>query len=715
MRFNSLNDRSSVRRGSDQGFFDRNLGVRLFLGLLAIFIVGSYMHFREPSREILELNKHAEKYVVAQVDFSFYDDELTNQLKQEAVRNIGQIYRMDEKEVREKAQTFDRSLVKDNKWRQEVGHNTFEEMNKAVLRLVAVLTRLRFSDVRTIKESGNLDIQAPSLKIFSPREPRKGNKIPLDIWQSVSKTAFAEDNLSPEATALILKFFRASDWKLEEDRKLRDHIRQEALKRVENVYTNVAAGERLVDQGEVVTNKHVTMLQAMKRVMQKSRNLWHPLTLLGSFTLASVFAFISILYLRAYHDEVISSNKKLLLLIVIMSINLCISKLIEYFMISTGGLFEFVRYPLYIPFCAILVCALINARLAIFASGANALIMSVTLSVDVDSFMLVNILSSIMAAFYCRSLSRRKDIFHVCVKCWLCVVFIILSITLFNNTPWTISILTDIVTTLAFMLFTAIVVAGLLPIFETTFNILTNITLMEYMDPNNDLLRRLTIEAPGTYQHSMVVGSLSEAAASSIGANGLLCRVSTLYHDIGKLTNPYYFSENQQGGVNMHQLLTPLESGQVIIGHVRDGVALARKEGLPEQFIDIIKEHHGTSLVQCMYHDQCKLMGGDKSLVDERDFRYSGPKPRTRESAIIMIADVLEAASRSIDEFNEETLVELVDKLVKDKSEDGQLDECSLTFEELGIVKKSLVKTLMMARHSRIKYPYQLQSEEGTA
>jgi putative nucleotidyltransferase with HDIG domain len=292
------------------------------------------------------------------------------------------------------------------------------------------------------------------------------------------------------------------------------------------------------------------------------------------------------------------------------------------------------------------------------------------------------------------------------------VTVIIVSLFLYNNQPWSLSILTDLLTTFVFMLFTAILVAGLLPVFETVFNVLTNITLMEYMDPNNKLLRRLMIEAPGTYQHSMLVGNLAEAAASSIKANGLFCRVSTLYHDIGKLTNPYYFTENQQGGVNMHQLLTPLESAQVIIGHVRDGVALARKEGLPEQFIDIIKEHHGTTLAQCMYYDQCNLMGGDKSLVDERDFRYGGPKPRSKESAIIMISDVLEAASRTLGEFTDENLTELVETLVQGKAEDGQFDDCSLTFEELGIVKRALVKTLLMAGHSRIKYPYQEQQEQ---
>ncbi len=204
---------------------------------------------------------------------------------------------------------------------------------------------------------------------------------------------------------------------------------------------------------------------------------------------------------------------------------------------------------------------------------------------------------------------------------------------------------------------------------------MTDITLMEFMNPSNELLKRLTIEAPGTYQHSMVVGHLSEAAASSIGANELFCRVATHYHDIGKLLNPQYFTENQLGGVDMHQLLTPIESIQVIIAHVSEGVALARKVGLPEQFIDIIKEHHGTTLVYYFYHKQIELIGGDKTLVNEKDFRYSGPKPRSKESTIILIADTLEAASRCLDLFNEQTVTDLVDELIALKMEDGQFDD----------------------------------------
>jgi len=228
---------------------------------------------------------------------------------------------------------------------------------------------------------------------------------------------------------------------------------------------------------------------------------------------------------------------------------------------------------------------------------------------------------------------------------------------------------------------------------------------MEFMDPNNELLQRLAIEVPGTYQHCLVLGNLSEAAAQSIGANGLFCRVGCLYHDIGKLNNPHFFTENQAGGVNIHQLLTPQESAQVIISHVKDGEMLAKKYRLPQPFIDVILQHHGSTLVYYFYVKEVELHGGKEEEVDISKFQYPGPKPQTKEAAIIMICDTIEAASRSLDDSSEKTLTEMVDRLTKERSEAGQFDECNLTFQELGIVKRTLIKTLMVSHHVRIKYP----------
>jgi hypothetical protein len=171
------------------------------------------------------------------------------------------------------------------------------------------------------------------------------------------------------------------------------------------------------------------------------------------------------------------------------------------------------------------------------------------------------------------------------------------------------------------------------------------------------------------------------------------------------MNNPQFYTENQQGAVNIHQLLTPLESAQVIISHVTDGEMIARKANLPESFIDIIREHHGTTLVYYFYRKQLELKGNRVEEVDESQFRYPGPKPRTKESAIIMICDSVEAATRSLEVINEHTLNELVNRLISEKAEDGQLDDCRLTFEELAKVKKTLVSTLLLSHHVRVKYP----------
>ena len=423
---------------------------------------------------------------------------------------------------------------------------------------------------------------------------------------------------------------------------------------------------------------------------------------------------MAIIYLRVNHLDVFSSNKKLALLATILSLGFLIAKVVELFLLkNTSNLIESVRFPLFVPIAAILIASLMNMRIAAFGAIFLALIYAMALGVDTVPFLIINVITAMVAIMTGQTLRRRKDVFIVCGKAWLSAILVILAFDLYGNIAFSFSFLGELTSTFIFMILTAVLVVGLLPMLESTFQIMTDITLMEFMDPSNELLRRLTIEAPGTYQHSMVVGHLAESAASAISANGLFCRVATQYHDIGKLINPQYFTENQLGGVDMHQLLTPLESAQVIIAHVSEGVALARKVGLPEQFIDIIKEHHGTTLVYYFYHKQIELSGGQKSKVDARDFRYSGPKPRAKESTIIMIADTLEAASRCLDLFNEETITDLVDKLIAHKMEDGQFDESLLTFEELGIVKQTLIKTLLAASHPRVKYPSHHPGEEG--
>lgn len=709
-RSSELENYNELKFSREQSFFDKSSAIRWFIGISFVIVLFAILHFREEKIEVLELGSIAPSYIVAQVDFDFFDEEATIILKQEAVKDIGKIYQIAEKEVRQRRIEFENFLIYNQEWRNNphLSHSSFEELYATISSFEKILLKARFTDTRTLQVMKEMSILTPNYYIYTPNELTNNNILPSKIWDDIGVSLAKERNVNSASIEFVIAYFKDKGWQFHDDIPAQKNLRKKIQLQVPDKYTHVSAGSRIIDQGEKVTSRHVAMLQAMKQAASDKRNLWHPLTLLGSFTMAMLLTVVSFAYLQVNHPQIVISNRKLFLLVTVTLITFILAKITELFLLSSkSSLMEAVRYPIVVPFAAILLCSLMNSGIATFASGFLTVVLTMALTFDKTGFMILNLLASIIAILSTRTLRRRKEIFVVCGKAWVCIIVALLAMQFYQDSLWSTAILKDIFSSAIFMLFTSVLVVGLLPLFESSFRVMTDVTLMEYMDPNNDLLRRLSIEAPGTYQHSIVVGNLAESAAASIGANGLFCRVSTLYHDVGKMVTPQYFTENQQGGVNIHQLLTPIESAQVIIAHVSEGVSLARKAGLPEQFIDIIKEHHGTTLAYYFYRKQLDLMGGDKSKVDEKEFRYAGPKPRSKESVIIMIADSLEAASRSLDKVNEESLTELANRLIKEKAEDGQFDQSLLTFEELAKVKTTLVKTLVAYGHSRIKYPQQ--------
>lgn len=705
-RKNDLEDQQELKFSGQQGFFDTSKTIRYLILFIFAVLLFLFLHFREVRVEVLELNTVAPRYIVTQVGFEFPDDEATLIRRQEAVRDIGKIYKLSDKIIRQKRIEFDNFLLYNQGWRAHAENGTYDALHRGAEAIEKALFLMRFTTSRTIQMMQEVEISTENYEPFTPPAYIDQTLLPDFIWESLQERYLPKDSYTPLSAALIIEFFKNSQWQMEEDIPAQRILRKKVQALVPEKMTFVPAGNRVIDQGERVTSRHIAMVQAMKQALSDKRNLYRVSTLLGSLLLTVVFISICVAYLQANYPRLLLSNRKLLLLVTIVVLTLGLAKLTEFFLLSSkNNLIDLVRHPLLVPFAAIMVCSLLNSGVATFVSGFLAVVMSITLSFDHAEFLVINLTTAIVAILTTSSLRRRKEIFVVCLKAWLCAIAIILSFHLYAANFASLSFTMDILSSCFFMLLTAILVVGLLPLLESGFAIMTDVSLMEYMDSNNDLLRRLTIEAPGTYQHSVVVGNLAEAAALAIGANGLFCRVATLYHDVGKMATSQYFTENQLGEMNIHQLLTPLESAQVIIAHVPEGVALARAAGLPEPIIDIIKEHHGTTLVYYFYRKQLDKMGGDKNKVDESEFRYSGPKPRTKESGIIMIADSFEAASRSLEKVNENTLTELIDRLVRDKVDDGQFDNCLLTFAELSTVKRMLVKTLLAAGHSRIKYP----------
>ncbi len=250
----------------------------------------------------------------------------------------------------------------------------------------------------------------------------------------------------------------------------------------------------------------------------------------------------------------------------------------------------------------------------------------------------------------------------------------------------------------------SIIALGILPLFEWLFKVVTNISLLELADFNHPLLQRMVMEAPGTYHHSLIVGNLSDAAATAIHGHALLARIGAYYHDIGKLAKPQYFSENQCLQENAHDALAPTMSKLVIMNHVKDGVELAQKHKLNQQIIDFIRQHHGSSLAYYFYRRALENVENE-ARVEEESFRYPGPKPNTRETAIVLLADSVEAATRTLKDPAPDAIREMVHKIVNNKFIDGQLDECDLTLKDLEKISAVFIRILTGMHHGRVNYP----------
>jgi len=257
-------------------------------------------------------------------------------------------------------------------------------------------------------------------------------------------------------------------------------------------------------------------------------------------------------------------------------------------------------------------------------------------------------------------------------------------------------------------LLVGLLIQSLLPLIERIFRIATSMTLLDYSDANQPLLKRLAMEAPGTFSHSLLVGTIAEAAAEAIGRNGLLCRVGAYYHDIGKINKPTYFVENQLGPTSRHRELSPAMSQLVIVGHVKDGIEMAREYSLPAVLRQFIETHHGTTLVEYFYNEARRLKTRNSKAASEpseSEFRYAGPKPRTKEAAIVMLADAAEGATRSLAELTPARIETVVHNMAMKRLQDGQFDECDLSLRELSQIEASISKSLAAHYHARIAYP----------
>ncbi|HRZ40654.1 MAG TPA: HDIG domain-containing protein [Candidatus Omnitrophota bacterium] len=362
-------------------------------------------------------------------------------------------------------------------------------------------------------------------------------------------------------------------------------------------------------------------------------------------------------------------------------------------------------YFMPVPMITMLTMLLFNDLHLVFIMAFISSILSVLIVGGDLNMMLVFFMGSMMAAYSVKDARGRSTMLNAGLFVALTEIVAIILL----KSQW-IEVLSRpflegyIYPLAASGFLSALLTIATLKIFESLFGVLTNFSLLELSDFNQPLLKRMIVEAPGTYHHSLVVSNLSEAAADTIGANALLTRVGAYYHDIGKLEKAEYFTENQMIGWNKHDLLEPSVSRLVIVNHVKQGLEIAKKYKLNPIIADFIPQHHGTSLTHYFYQKALEE-AEDPSKVKQEDFRYPGPKPQVRETAIVMLADSVEAATRSLDDPNPQKIEELVHKIINNKFIDGQLDECNLTLKEIDKIASTFTRVLSAMYHSRVKYP----------
>jgi putative nucleotidyltransferase with HDIG domain len=479
-----------------------------------------------------------------------------------------------------------------------------------------------------------------------------------------------------------------------------------AMETVRPVLFKLQKGEMVVRVGERITPEQAHKLETIFGVQRSGSRLF---MLLGTFTLILVLFYFPYRFACKNIRKFNPTNKDVLIISLLVIMSFIFFKTALLITHNIGTVFPSVETSSYFylfPFAAgaMIVRVFMNSEVALVYCA----VMAPLLGIMFENSMLVviySLLGGIVGAHGVRHCTCRGTVYTAGFKISVVNLALALSFQTLNNAIFT----TQTIYVALFALLSGFISAGFvssfIPLVENLFQYTTDIKLLELANLNSPLLRELMVKAPGTYHHSIVVGNLVEAAAESIGANPLLARVSAYYHDIGKVSKPLYFIENQTGEENRHDKLAPSMSALVLISHLKEGAELAREHRIGQPIIDIIRQHHGTALIKFFYErakSQAALTG---QIVEEKDFRYPGPKPQTREAGIVMLADCVEAASRTLVNPSPDRIQGLVQKLINNVFIDGQLDECELTLKNLHEIARSFTAILNGIFHHRVDYP----------
>jgi len=478
--------------------------------------------------------------------------------------------------------------------------------------------------------------------------------------------------------------------------------REEAVNSVPQTYGFVLAGDVIVQKNETVTPAIHQQLLSLETAWLEKRTreggMSWLLPYLGRGLLVFALMFFLLGYLYLFRRDIFENVKLLTLAVSVIVIEI----LFYYWFVY---IFDFPVLTVPIVLSAVLLTTLFDIRVGVIATISIAYLVGAMQGNEYTSTMVLSFVGSV-ACFAVHKFSRRRHVFTSILWVSLAYIFIIITISFVQYTDLSVVLRNQLPYALISGILSLLVAFGCLVLFETIFDICTTFTLLELSDSNHPLLQQLAMKAPGTYHHSIIVGNLAKAAAEAIGGNALLARVGAMYHDIGKMDMSEYFVENQTGGVNKHDTLAPRMSALILASHIKAGLELAEKYRLPRLIRSYIPEHHGNQLMAFFYHKATEKKNDDETIA-EWDFRYPGPKPKTKESGIIMLADGVEAATHSLKEPNANRIRAMVYSIIENRLQDGELDECELTVGDLKTVAEAFIPILLSIYHVRPEYPGQ--------
>jgi putative nucleotidyltransferase with HDIG domain len=473
------------------------------------------------------------------------------------------------------------------------------------------------------------------------------------------------------------------------DSEKTDELIKEAEKNTDKVL--IKKNQIIVKEGEPVTANQIDILKSLG-ILNEDSNQGNTVIYIALAAFLLLILYIGNWYIYRHYKVIFNDNKKMVLINLITLISIILARVLV------------VLSPYLIPFaCApMLMALLVNYKIALFTNTLNILMLAIIVGFD-PQIIILAVLSTLLGSTILKKMQQRNDALYATlfIAAISAIINFSLGVILSSNTK---EVILNSAYVVVGALLAGILAIGFLPFLEAAFDVVTTLKLLELSNPNSPLLKKLLMEAPGTYHHSMLVANLSEMAAEEVGANPVITRIGAYYHDVGKISRPYFFKENQISKENPHDKITGNLSTLIILSHVKDGLELAKEYNLPKVIQDIIAQHHGTTLVKYFYYT-LKNNSENPDEIKEEDYRYPGPIPNTKEAGIIMLADSTEAAVRSINDHTKERIEKMVYEIIEDKLHTGQLDECDLTLKDLSKIRNCFLTGLNGIYHKRIEYP----------